>query len=505
MATLSNRDVLLLGVDVGTQGAKAALVTPDGELLGQGYRSYRVTQPKAGFAEQFPEADWWVGCRDAIAAALDNASARPSQVVAMGCSAQSPNVVLVDTAGVSLRPAIIWQDMRSAGVATRVDLALRRSGIWSARHPPLTAQSFASSLLWLRENEPELFRQAHLKLTTLGYLLYRLTGKHVIDRATASGMMPFYALDQGQWDPKVCSLLSIDTQELPAVVSSHTVVGSLLAKAAAELGLPPDVPVVAGTGDTMADLVGAGVVRAGQTAFTYGTIFTIMQCLSSPIPDAFCFAHSIDGIYLLVGGVPLAGASLRWFVNEFAQGERDLAAERGESIYALLCELGTQIPAGSGGLLALPCFGHPDAETDLPSGAALLGLRLSHTRGHVYRAILEGIAYEVRRQLDRMAQMSSREVLATGGGSQDPLWTQITSDVTGLVQSCSTVPHGAPVGVAYLAGCGVGILDGLDQLTSSWVTRGRRVVPDPKRGGAYEIGYRRYLRARAQLVTTDFP
>ncbi len=496
---------LLLGLDVGTQGAKAVLVTPMGNVLGQGHSAYPVIRNQPAAAEQHPEKHWWQASRAAIATCLAQAGVAANRIAAIGCSAMGSNIALIDARGESLRPAVIWQDTRSSQVADRIDQTLRREGVWSQDHPPVTAHSFAAPWLWLRENEPETFARADLKLTTLGYLLHRLVGRHVVDRATASGMLPLYSLENDQWDETVCALLSIPMDELPEVVPSHTVVGSLTRGAALDLDLEPGIPVVAGTGDTMADLLSAGVVCQGQAAFTYGTIFTIMVALQAPPPDSFCFAHAIKGIYLLAGGVPAAGAALNWFRETFAQSERDQAELGGEAVYARLAQLAQAVPPRCEGLTVLPLFGQLSTERQLHAGAALLGLQHTHTREHIYRALIESLAYEVRRQLSRLSAPEVEDVIAIGGGIQNDLWTQTVSDVTGLRQSVATQSHGAPLGAAYLAGWGVGLFRSPDRLIDSWLGTRRTIIPDPERREIYGSFYPRYLEARSELATSDFP
>jgi len=496
---------LLLGIDIGTGGAKAALVTPEGEVVGKGYSHYLVNRPAEGYAEQDPEADWWQGCGKAVSSALLDAKANPHQIIALGCSAQTPNVALIDREGQALRPAIIWQDTRSVSVAERLNTALVEAGIWSNHHPPLTAHSFGAPLLWLRENEPGRCKQAHLCLTTPGYLHYRLVGNTAVDRAIASGMLPFYSLYLGDWDHRVCAALSVDCDELPQISHSNMVLGALLPRAAEELGLPDGIPVVVGTADSMADLLSAGVISPGHAAFTYGTLFGLMKCIDKPIPDSFCFAHAIEGVYLLCGGIPLAGATLGWFRDQLALVEQERAENSGENVYDLLNALAESIPPNSEGLLALPFSDQPASDGHFPIGAALVGMGLRHTRGHIYRAFLEGIAYEARRQLERMPGPPIEEAVAMGGGSQNRLWMQIVSDVTGVKQRIPLHYHGAPVGAAYLAGWGVGLFDGLEQLTAHWLGHEETITPDTRNSEIYQEGYSCYMAVRSRLGIPEFP
>ena len=488
----SSRKVLL-GVDIGTQGAKAVLVSLDGSVLGQGHYSYAIHRSQDGYAEQDPEKDWWDGSKKAIVLAIRQAKINPDCISAIGLSAQTPNVVFVDENGISMRPAIIWQDRRSAQIANQINSSLTETQMWSRQHFPLTAHSYLAPLLWLRQNEPEAYHKSTLKLTTPGYFLYRLTGRNVVDHAIASGMIPLYSLEQKKWDYRICDLFSIPVSDLPEILSSHTIAGPLLPRAAEDLGLSPGIPVSVGTGDSMADLLSAGVFFPGQAAFTYGTLFGIVKCVPEPIPETFCFSHSIDNTYLLYSGVPLAGATLQWFRENFAQPEVKRAEKTGENSYDLLSDLGKHVQPGCEGLFAFPFTEHSGNKPETTPGAALVGLNLLHTRDHIYRSLIEGIAYEVRRQLEGMTGSEITEIAAIGGGSKDILWTQVISDVVGVSQHIPVLGHGAPFADAFLAGWGCGFFSDIDQL-SGWIKPGITVNPTDGQRLIYQNGFQEYLR-----------
>ena len=484
---------VLLGIDIGTQGAKAVLVSQDGDTLGHGRSPYAVKRSRDGYAEQDPERDWWNGCQKAIAAAILQAHVCPEQISAIGFSTQTPNVVLVNKKGISTRPAIIWQDRRSAQIATQIETTLTETNLWSRQHFPLTAHSYLAPLIWLRQNEPESYQKAALKLTTPGYFLFRLTGRNAVDPAIASGMIPLFSLEQNKWDPQICDLFSIPVTDLPEILSSHTIAAPLLSEAADQLGLSPGTPVMVGTGDSMADLLSAGVYMPGQAAFTYGTLFGIVKCIPEPIPDAFCFSHSIDHSYLLYSGVPLAGATLHWFRENFAQSEEKRAKKTGENSYDLLSDLGKHIEPGCEGLVAFPFTEHNGRKPETTPGAALVGLNLRHTRGHVYRALIEGIAFEIRRQLEGMTGSEIKEIAAIGGGSKDALWTQVVSDILGISQQIPNLRLGAPLADAYLAGWGCGIFSDIQRL-KNWIKPVMVVNPNKDYQSIYQNAYQEYLR-----------
>jgi sugar (pentulose or hexulose) kinase len=489
---------LLLGIDVGTRGAKAILVTTAGNVLGNGYCAYKIKRPNEGYAEQDPEGDWWNGCRNAISEALHQAQVSPGDISALGFSTQTSNVVLVDKNGKSIRPSIIWQDRRSSRIAGQIRCTLSEAHLWTRKKFPLTAHSYLAPLLWLRQNEPEAYQNAALRLTTPGYILYRLTGRNAVDPAVASGMIPLYSLEQQGWDRRVCNLFSIPINDLPDLLSCHEIAGYLLPDAAAALGLPVNIPVIVGTGDSMADLLSAGVFSSGQVAFTYGTLFGIVKCEPNPVSDGFCLSHAIDNSYLLYSGVPLAGSTLNWFYENIGRPELTRAEKSGENPYDILSELGSTVPPGSEGLLAFPFTEHTATDTESTPGAALVGLNLRHTRGHIYRSFIEGIAYEVRRQYEGMAGAQVDMITAIGGGARDVLWTQITSDVIGVAQRIPKLRQGAPLADAYLAGWGCGLFSGIEGL-AEWIKPMVIVDPNASNREIYENAYHEYLRLGTTL------
>ena len=254
----------------------------------------------------------------------------------------------------------------------------------------------------------------------------------------------------------------------------------------------------------MADLLSAGVFVPGQVAFTYGTLFGIVKCISDPLPDGFCLSHSIDHSYLLYSGVPLAGSTLSWFREIFGKTEQKRADKSGENPYDLLSELGKNVPAGSEGLLAYPFTEHTGKNQETTPGAALVGLNLRHTRGHIYRSFIEGIAYEVRRQLEGMTGPQVTEIAAVGGGTKDVLWAQIVSDVIGIAQHIPKMRYGAPLADAYLAGWGCGMFSEIDQLRE-WIKPMIIINPNTDYQIIYQDAYHEYLRLGKLLGILSTP
>jgi xylulokinase len=485
---------ILLGLDIGTQGAKGVLINSSGQIVSSKYRSYRTYHPAPGWAEQDPE-DWWQAivwiCRELGR----KGSVQPSQIAAVGCCAQAPDVILADSKGHPIRNAIIWEDRRSVGESE----SLKQKCIHLGRSEAvdsISPQSFAPPFMWLINNEPEAIERAAVALPAPTYLLYRLTGATVVDEANALGMRPFYDPHLNSWDTTFCKALGVPLALFPdRITTAREIVGNVSETAAEETGLLPGTPVITGMGDMTAEMISVGLVEDGQMAFVYATIFALLKCIKKPSPDALAIPHAFPGRWLQGDGVVTSGALTQWFRNQFAANELEAESTGGINAYQRLAVQSKQIPPGSGGLLFLPFFsGDTRILRNSLSGGSILGLTLSHSRMHIYRAMLEGIAYEVRRLLGRFTPLPD-VIRAMGGGTRNMVWTQIISDVTGLQQQVATLTSGAPLGAAYLAGMSVGLIENINPLVQFIESESHIVRPIPSNQLVYEEGFRKYLIA----------
>ncbi|MCC7355917.1 MAG: hypothetical protein IT330_19430 [Anaerolineae bacterium] len=467
---------LLLGIDIGTQGTKGLLLTLEGEARAEFYEPLEVMRGRPGQAEQDPETAWWGSLCRATRALLAESGAAATEVAAVGVSAMTPNVALLDAEGRALRPALLYCDRRVPWEEEE-----KPETAWAAGIRPSTV---AARLLWAQRHEPEIWAQVRHALTTTSYAVWRLTGRLTIDRATAHGYNELYTRAAGKWEAAYCESLGLRAGLFPPdVLGSTDVAGEVTAEAAAATGLAPGTPVIAGTADAFAEMVSAGVVAEDDACFLYGTFVALIVARKRKGPEE-SFIHCLEGLSFGGAGLQAGGALVRWFRDTFAQAEAAAEEAGGPSAYAALDALAENVPAGSEGLLVLPRW-------EGPPGGALLGLTLAHGRAHLYRALLEGIAFEVRRQMEDEG-LRPAGMVAAGGGSQSHLWTQIVSDVTGIGQHCLARPLGAPLGAAYLAGLGVGLLEGFAPLRHRWLRFGREVYPQAAVRAAYDAAYRAY-------------
>ncbi len=482
----------LLGIDVGTYESKAALVDRDGRLIASAAIGHEMSLPAAGLAEHDADAVWWHDFVALSRSVLAQSGVRPRDIAGVGCSAIGPCVLAVDRAGRPLRPAILYGvDTRASAEVAELTAALGEEWVLSQTGSALSSQAAGPKILWLRRHEPETWRKAGRVMTSTSYLVYRLTGRVVIDHYTAAAYGPLYNLHSRGWDERALALVC-DAALLPELDWSAGLAGRVSREAAKETGLAEGTPVTVGTADAAAEAVAAGVLDPGDTMLMYGsTLFFIQICSRLPASrDQWPTVYLEPDTYALAAGMSTTGALTRWFRDRLAPLEA--AAERagGASAYQALAEEAARVPRGAEGLLMLPYWsGERTPVNDPLARGVLAGLTLSHGRPHMFRAALEGIAFGVRHNLEAMASAGAqpRRLVAIGGGVKNPLWVQIVSDVTGREQVAQTTP-GASYGDAMMAAVGVGLLPSLSE-SRRWLPRGTLVRPDPEAAAFYDKRY----------------
>lgn len=487
---------LLLGVDIGTYSAKGVLCTPEGEVLASHVVEHSLSLPRPGWAEQDADAVWWNGFIE-ICRALVGDRYRAADIGAVAVSAIGPCLLPVDAEGRPLRPGILY------GIDTRamaeIDWLIEHFGeeeIFELGGMALTSQAVGPKILWLRRNEPEIYEKTFKILSASSYLVYRLTGEYVIDRHTGAHFNPLIDIQTLEWDRRFAEPI-VEPEKLPDLHWSTDVVGTVGRRAAEETGLAVGTPVTAGTVDAAAEAISVGVVEPGDLMIMYGTTMFFILVTDRPIPDRRVWAtgYVLPDTYDIAGGMATTGALTRWFRDEFGAAERAAEAEGGANAYAALADLAATVPAGSDGLVCLPYFaGERTPIHDPDARGVFAGLTLSHTRGHLYRAILEGTAYGVRHNLETLQQMGvpTKRLVAVGGGANNRLWLQIVSDVTGVPQVIPERTVGASYGDAFLAGLATKIVPDLGALTRDWVHVAEVLEPRVTERERYDAYYKVY-------------
>lgn len=487
---------LLLGVDIGTYSSKGVLCTPGGDVVASATVEHGLSLPRPGWAEHDPDRVWWDDFVQ-ICRALLRDGRSGADVGGLAVSAIGPCMLPVDKAGRPLRPGVLYGiDTRATDEIAWLNDRFGEAAMLDLGGSALTSQAIGPKILWLRRHEPEIYARTHKILSSNSYLVARLTGELVIDRHTATYANPLLDIRTLEWDPRFAEPI-VDADKLPRLLAPTEIAGEVSPRAADETGLAPGTPVTAGTIDAAAEALSVGVVAPGDMMIMYGTTMFFLLVTDRPVPDPrmWATAYCLPGRYDVAGGMATSGALTRWFRDNFAQPEMAAEADGGENAYAALADLAADVPAGADGLVCLPYFsGERTPINDPLARGVFAGLTLSHTRAHLYRALLEGTAYGMRHNLEVMREMGATpgRLVAVGGGAKNRVWLQIVSDVSGLAQVVPERTIGAAYGDAFLAGLATGLVPDVGVLNSDWVRVATTLEPNAAAGETYDAYYRVY-------------
>jgi xylulokinase len=490
---------LLLGIDIGTYSSKGVLCTPEGKVLASQQIEHGLSLPNPGWAEQDADGIWWAECA-ALCRALPQAAGRsPDDIAAVAVSGIGPDLLPLDEQGRPLRPGILYGiDTRAYQEIEYLNQKYGQDDLYALSGMALTSQAIGPKLLWLRNHEPEVYNRTRYITSCSSYLVFRLTGEYVLDYHTASHFNPLFDIRALRWTDRFAEEIW-DPGKLPRLAWATEMVGQITPQAAAETGLRVGTPVTAGTIDAVAEAISVGVVQPGDLMLMYGTTFFFIQVLEklATDPRMWITAYAFPGRYALAGGMSTTGALTRWFRDQLAQDLIQAEQQGGPPAYSALSDLAATSPPGSKGLLVLPHFqGERTPIHDPHARGIFAGLTLQHTRADLYRAVLEGTAYGVFHNIETMRDMgvTPKRLVAVGGGTKNPTWLQIVSDVTGTPQDVPAQTIGASYGDAFLAGHASGLLPDLQTLSTVWVGTPTKIMPDPARHQLYSEYYDLYLQ-----------
>ncbi len=477
-----------LGIDVSTTATKALLVDEKGDLKAVASSPHTLQTPKPLWSEQDP-AEWWTAASASICKVLSDAGVAGPDVAAIGLTGQMHGLVLLDGKGRVLRPAILWNDGRTQAQCDEIHQRVGKEKLIRTTGNVALTGFTAPKILWVKENEPDAFRKARHVLLPKDYVRFRLTAEYGMDKADGSGTILF-DLKQRDWSPEVLSLLGIEAAWMPRTWEGPEFTGTVTAEAAAATGLKAGTPVAAGGGDQAAQAVGVGVVESGIVALTVGTSGVVFAATPSALVEpqgrlhAFC--HAVPGMWHFMGVMLSAAGSLQWYRDTLAPGV---------SFDDLLKEA-ESVPAGSEGLQFLPYLsGERTPHPDPLARGAWIGLTIRHGRGHLTRAVLEGVAYGLKDSFTLIQEAGLgeiRQVRGSGGGMKGALWRQILASVLESELVSVNTTEGAAYGAALLAGVGAGAWTGVPAACAQAVKITGSTRPDPAQSEAYRKGYRLY-------------
>jgi xylulokinase len=496
---------IVLGLDVGTSGAKGVAVNERGHVVASKMAEYPLLSPQPNWAEQHP-ADWLHASYTVLNALVHAPEVNPADIKGLGLTGQMHGSVFLDKDNKVLRPALLWCDQRTAKQCDDITEKVGAQRLIEMVSNPALTGFTAPKILWLRENEPENYEHVTKVLLPKDYVRWALTGEYATDVADASGTLLF-DVKHRTWHDELLGILDIPKSFLPKAFEGPEVTGRVSAEAAEKTGLPPGLPVIAGGGDQAAGGIGCGIVRTGVISSTVGTsgvVFAFADDVSmDPHGRVHTFCHSVPGKWHVMGVVLSAGGSLRWFRDALCQLEKAVAAETGLDPYAFISEAAAQTPVGAEGLLFLPYLtGERTPHKDPHAKGAFIGLSLRHSKAHMARAVLEGVAYAMRDSLEIIREMGVPidQVRASGGGARSPLWRQIQADINHVPLVTINVDEGPAYGAALLATVATGMHQSVEEACDATIRAVDTATPIPGHAKRYDAWFKEYQAAYAALA-----
>ena len=479
---------LFLGIDVSTTGAKALLIDESGAVVSSATNPLPLSTPRPLWSEQDPH-DWWKGIAGSIRQALSAAGATGDDVKAIGLTGQMHGLTLLDATGEVLRPAILWNDQRTGPQCDEIRRRIGKERLIQITGNDALTGFTAPKILWVQEEEPDIYARAAHILLPKDYIRYRLTGKYGTDKAGAAGTILF-DVRKRDWSPEVLEALDIPADWLPPTYEGPEVSSAISAAAAEQTGLKVGTPVVGGGGDQAAGAVGVGAVEPGIVSLVLGTSGVVFATTGEPFIEpqgllhAFC--HCVPNTWHLMGVMLSAAGSLQWYRDTLAPDT---------SFDDLLAPVGT-VEAGAEGLLFLPYLtGERTPYPDPLARAGFVGLTLRHSKPHLTRAVLEGVAFGLRDSMELVKSAglgNIRQVRLSGGGAKSPIWRQILADVLGQELVTVNTTEGGAFGAALLAGVGAGAWASVPEACADIIKVVDRVEPQAAQVAAYNQLYPLY-------------
>ncbi|MEM1288664.1 MAG: FGGY-family carbohydrate kinase [Pseudomonadota bacterium] len=486
---------LTLGVDIGTFETKGVLVDETGQVVAEAARGHEMLVPQPGWAEHRPEEDWWGDFVFVTKALLERANVSGDAVKAVACSAIGPCMLPVDEGGDPLMNGVLYGvDTRAMAEVEELTARIGEETILERCGNALTSQSVGPKILWLKRKRPEIYEKTYQFLTSTSFLVHRLTDEYVIDHYTAANFSPIYDVETRDW----CLDLADDIatfEQLPKLLWSSEIAGTVTEKAAAETGLAVGTPVTAGTIDAAAEALSVGVTEPGDMMIMYGSTIFIITLTEARVQDARLWYAPwlFEGEHASMAGLATSGTLTHWFRDQFA---RELSRE---GAFPTLAAEASKIAPGADGLLFLPYLsGERTPIHDPHAKGTFFGLNLTHTRGHMYRALIEGIAYGTAHVTETYEEVGEapKRALAVGGGTKNALWLQATSDTSGLDQLVCQRTTGASYGDAFLARLALGEVAKQDIATWNPIERTATARSVPAYAKGYPLFKRLYERTK---------
>ncbi len=495
----------LLGVDIGTSSVKATLFDTEGTALESSTKTYNLYYPHHAYVEQDPK-EWWESTCAAIKECLKNSGICGNDIAAVGIAGQSWSAIPMDKYGEVICNTPIWMDTRAKAICERVNSQIGNERIFNVAKNPFKPMYSTPKIIWFKENKPEVYKKADFFLQSNSYIAYKMTGKISQDKSQCYGLH-FYDMGKGVYDETLADELKVDLSKFPEISECHDVVGEIMKNAAAATGLAVGTPVVAGGLDAACGTLGAGVFRDGQTQEQGGQAGGMSICESEAIghEKLILSNHVVSGKWLLQGGTVGGGGAMNWFNRELGFFEQIQGKKEDISSFEVLSREAGEVSLGAEGLIFLPYMsGERSPIWDENAKGVFFGLDYSKKRKHMVRALMEGVAFSLRHNVEtaRQAGADIESFNAMGGSANSKVWTQIKADVTGIPVNVAKSDTATTWGAAVIAGLGVGIYKDIGDAMEGRVEIKRTHEPDINKHSKYTEYYELYIEIYDKLKST---
>jgi xylulokinase len=487
----------LIGIDVGTTGAKTILIDERGSLVASSLEEYPLDTPRPKWAEQDP-ADWWRATVDSIRNVLAGSKVKPDDVSGVGLSGQMHGLVLIDKDHNVLRPAILWCDVRTTEQCHYITEKVGKDLLVKSVCNPALEGFTAPKVIWVRDNEPDVYEKAFKMLLPKDYVRFLLTGEIASEVSDAAGTILFDVRNR-KWSREVLDRLEISPDLMPPCYESIDICGRITPKVAEMTGLKAGTPVVGGGADNACTAVGNGIVIAGRTSASIGTSGTMLTPTDTPKVDpdlrAHTFCHCVPHKWYVMGCMLSAGGAFRWLRDTLGDKEVEQAQEKGIDPYEILTEEAARVEPGCEGLIFLPyLIGERTPHGDANARGVFFGLTLRHKKEHIVRSVMEGVTYGMRDSLEIIKELGLDvgQIRATGGGARSALWRQMQADIYGAEVVTVNVAEGPAFGAAILAGVGAEVYNNIEEATDEIVKITSRTQPIEDNVKVYNEYYQLY-------------
>ncbi|MFX1481066.1 MAG: FGGY-family carbohydrate kinase [Promethearchaeota archaeon] len=475
-------------LDLGTTGCRTFIFDLAGAIIASDYQEWQSFYPSPSFVEQDANT-WWDSIKKTIERAIKKSGIDKTDIVSLSVTNQRETIVPVDKEGNPLHNAIVWQDRRTIDQVEFIKKKVGIDDIYKITGLTIDPYFSATKILWFKEKKPKIYQNAHKFLLVSDFIIHKLTGKFLTDFSNASRTMLF-DINNLKYSEQLASELEIDLDKMPEALESGIDVGEMVTEATL---FDRKTLVVTGAGDQQSAALGVGVVAPGEIKCTTGTGSFILAYLTKPNFDpqkrVLCSCHAIPGTWVQEASIFTSGATLRWFRDQVSQEECMKAEEKGQDPYELMITEAEESPLGANGLLLIPHLVGAGAPYWNPRAKGILfGLSLGHQRKDLYRAVLEGVAYEIRKNIEVFKDLGiePKELMLTGGGSRSDFWNQIYADVLGITCVRNVIEEATSLGAAILAASGAGIFPDIAKAAENLCKVEKKWNPNAERGKKYE-------------------